>query len=282
MKSRREYLDTMRARYLRTGNRAEKSQILDEIQETLGYARKHAITVMKPSQAKPKQRHKRNRPLRYQAAMPAIQLVWESLDYACAERLHPVLLRTAEQLAGHGELRLTPRIVRDLEDISRATLARRIAKWERPGAKRVPAGKRPSARLRAEIPIERYDSTESRPGALEIDLVEHNGGSSLGHFAYTLSVVDVVTGYSRRHAVLGRGQAGISDALKHIVAEWPYAIWGIHSDNGSEFMSQPPASIHQGIRAEVHQKPPLQEKRQRSCRAEEPVPRPRRRRLRAL
>jgi hypothetical protein len=38
--------------------------------------------------------------------------------------------------------------------------------------------------------------------------------------------------------VLGRGQAGISDAIKRIVAEWPYAVWGIHSDNGSEFMSQ--------------------------------------------
>lgn len=238
MQSRREYLSTMRARYLRATSRAEKSQILDELQETLGYARKHAIAVMKPSRPRPSRRQTRNRPLLYQAAMPAIQLVWEALDYPCAERLHPVLVHTAEQLARHGEVRLTPEITHCLQHISRSTLARRMANWARPGAKRVPADKRPSAHLRSEIPVESYRWNETKPGALEIDLVEHNGGSSLGHFAYTLSIVDVVTGYSRRVAVLGRGQAGVATALKRVLAEWPYAIWGIHSDNGTEFMSK--------------------------------------------
>jgi hypothetical protein len=49
---------------------------------------------------------------------------------------------------------------------------------------------RKRTRLQKEVPIEKYDSGEMRPGALEADLVEHNGGSSLGHFAYTLTVVD--------------------------------------------------------------------------------------------
>ena len=43
-------------------------------------------------------------------ALPAAQLVWEALDYSCAERLHPVLLSTAERLATHGELFLTPEV----------------------------------------------------------------------------------------------------------------------------------------------------------------------------
>ncbi|MEW6047779.1 MAG: DDE-type integrase/transposase/recombinase [Bacillota bacterium] len=91
--------------------------------------------------------------------------------------------------------------------------------------------------LRAEVPVGRFDSTEQRPGALEIDLVEHNGGSSLGQFAYTLHMVDVVTGFSRRRAVLGRSQRVVFDALSTLLGEWRYAVWALHTDNGSEFLS---------------------------------------------
>lgn len=237
MQSRREYLSAMRVRYLKASTRQEKSQILDELEATLGYARKYAIAAMKQKPDHDRPRAKRNRPLQYQAALPVIQVVWEALDYPCAERLHPVLTSTAEQLARHGELKLTSEVAQHLQQISRATLARRIANWEQPGAKHIPADKRPSAHLRSEVPVERYEWNEHRPGALEIDLVEHNGGSSSGHYAYTLSVVDIVTGYSRRLAVLGRGQAGIAAALERILVEWPYAVWGIHSDNGSEFIN---------------------------------------------
>lgn len=228
----------MRIRYHKTHARQEKSTILDELQETLGYARKYAIAVMTSEPLNNRSSSKRTRPLRYQAALPVIQVVWEALDYPCAERLHPVLPCTAKQLARHGEVTLTPEIILDLQQISRATLARRIVKWEKPGAKSIPADKRPSSHLRSEIPVASFKWDEDKPGALEIDLVEHNGGSSQGHYAYTLSAVDVVTGYSRRLAVLGRGQTGIFIALKRILAEWPYAVWAIHSDNGSEFINQ--------------------------------------------
>lgn len=55
--------------------------------------------------------------------------------------------------------------------------------------------------------------------------------------AYTLNLVDVVSGFSRRKAVLGRGQAGIFQALKEIVVELPFTVWALHSDNGSEFLN---------------------------------------------
>jgi len=37
-------------------------------------------------------------------------VIWESLDYVCAERLTPVLLDTARQLAEWEELVLTPEV----------------------------------------------------------------------------------------------------------------------------------------------------------------------------
>lgn len=237
LKSRREYLGTVCQRYHKTSSRRERSRIIDEIVSVLGYHRKYAVQVLNGPIPTPKPPVKRHRPIKYLEALPVIQLVWEALDFPCAERLHPVLLSTAELLATHGELTLTPEIRRQLSRISRATLARRLARLRSPKSKRALPGRKPYTGLRAEIPVERYAWDETRPGALEVDLVEHNGGSSLGHFAYTLTVVDVVSGFSRRRAVLGRGQAGVHRELTAILRDWPSPPWGLHSDNGSEFIN---------------------------------------------
>ena len=237
MQSRREYLGTMCQRYKKVSSRAEKSQIIDEVVSALGYHRKYVIQALNCPRITLKKIIKRQRPVKYLNALPAIQLVWEALDFPCAERLHPVLLSTAELLSKHGELALTPEIRSQMSQISRATLARRLKRLSSPKGKRTLPGRRPNTGLRAEIPVERYDWDETRPGALEVDLVEHNGGSSLGRFAYTLSVVDVVSGYSRRRAVLGRGQAGVYRELTGIIQDWPTPPWALHCDNGSEFIN---------------------------------------------
>lgn len=115
-------------------------------------------------------------------------------------------------------------LAEQLTQISRATLARRLAHFPSPKPKRLPQQK-PRSRLRSEIPVETYHWNKTRPGALKIDLGEHNGGSFLGHFAYTLTVVDIVIGYSRRRAILGRGQAAVFRELKFII--------NLSSPNGS-------------------------------------------------
>ncbi len=236
LSSRREYLGVMRSRYQASKRRTEKSQILDEVVSTTGLHRKYAIRVLAHSPI-PKQPIRRRRPKRYREALPAIQLTWEALDYPCAERLHPVLLATAELLHHHGELPLNDVVRSQLQGISRATLARRLAEWPTPKVRRAALRSRPAPGIQTIVPIGRYAWNETRPGALEIDLVEHNGGSSSGHYAYTLDVVDIVTGWSARRAVLGRGQAGIFAALQWIVGRWPFRIWALHSDNGSEFIN---------------------------------------------
>lgn len=236
LKSRNEYLSLLSERYLSSGDRATKSRIIDELVQNVGYHRKYAIRVLchPAPRVKPAKRKRRRR---YLEALPVIQVVWEALGYCCAERLHPSLLPTAKLLAEHGELRLTPEVAAQLASISRATLARRLEEMP-PSKARRRLSNTPSPGLRSEVPLGRYPWDERRPGAIEIDLVEHNGGSSTGHYAYTLDVVDVVTGWSRRRAVLGRGQAGVFAAIQGLIDEWPYAIWALHSDNGSEFISK--------------------------------------------
>lgn len=213
--SRREYLNSMKKRYQLTKLRNEKTKIIDEVIELLGYHRKYITTVLNQPPVILKPKRYRNRPLKYLEAMPVIESVWEALDYPCAERLHPVLFETAELLAKHNEFGLNPTVSEQLQLISRATLARRLAKWC--SSKRTLPQAKPDFKIKKQVPIDIYRWDEKQPGALEVDLLEHNGGSALGHFACTLSVVDIVTGYSRRRAVLGKGQKVVFEEIENIL-----------------------------------------------------------------
>jgi hypothetical protein len=50
-------------------------------------------------------------------------------------------------------------------------------------------------------------------------------------------VVDVVSGWSRRRALLGKSQAAVHEALEYLLHDWPSIVWALHSDNGSEFLN---------------------------------------------
>lgn len=236
MTSKHEYTKTMRARYQRA-NRRERSELLDEMVEVAGYTRKHAITLLNQSEPltpRPS-RPRSGRPREYRHSLPAIEVAWEALDYCCAQRLHPQLVPLTEALARHGELRLTLEARAELASISCATLARRLAEMPVRKPKQVPSGPHPNRVARSLVPVDKYAWDENQPGALEIDLVEHSDGRK-GHHAYTLSVVDVVSGWSRRQAVMGKSQAVVFKALQELLGQWPNRVWAIHSDNGQEFL----------------------------------------------
>lgn len=233
--SRREYVAQMRARYAAARDRKTRSALLDELVAVTGFHRKHAIRVLR-GPAPPGPRSRRHRARRYAGCLPVVALAWEALDYCCAERLHPRLLAVAEQLERHGVVRLTPAIRAELQQISRATLARRLRDLPSPKPRRLVTRPRPGAVLTT-IPIGRYAWNETRPGALEVDCLEHNGGTTAGHYAVTVSLTDIVTGWSARHAVLGRSQRAIHAALATLLAAWPHPPWGLHPDNGGEFLN---------------------------------------------
>jgi transposase InsO family protein len=272
-KSRHEYLGKVRDRYAACSSRVEKSQIIDEVVANLGYHRKYAIQVLQPGRPMRQEPVRRPRPVQYTEGLRAIRLAWEALDYPCAERLHPVLPKAAEQLAAHGELYLDNTIREQLGRTSRSTLGRRISTFPRVKITRIVRATRAQARIRNEVPTGRFDYSETRVGALEIDLVEHNGGSSSGHYAYTLNIVDVVSGFSRRKAVLGRGQAGVFEALKEIIAELPFEVWALHSDNGSEFLNghllrytrEHGLTFHRGRPYRKNDQPYVEQKNGNSC-----------------
>ncbi len=108
----------MRQRCQQTSSRTEKTKIIDEVVKILNYNRKYATALLNQLTSAPKPPVKSHRSLKYLEAMPVIQTVWEALDYPCAERLHPVLLSTAEILAKHEKISLTEKICEQFSEIS--------------------------------------------------------------------------------------------------------------------------------------------------------------------
>ena len=91
--------------------------------------------------------------------------------------------------------------------------------------------------LKHQIPIKTDHWDVTTPGYLEIDLVSHSGASASGEFLHTLDCVDIHTTWVERQAVLGKGQHGILQALTLIEERRPFALRGLDSDNGSEFIN---------------------------------------------
>ena len=101
---RRKYLKLVARRYAKAG-RVERSSLLTEMAAVTGLHRKSLLRLLNGPTLERAPKRPRFRRRRYGAVVAdVVRVVWESLDYVCAERLTPVLPSTAQLLARWGEL----------------------------------------------------------------------------------------------------------------------------------------------------------------------------------
>lgn len=233
--SKREYLESIDARY-RQSSRAEKQMILNEFVRVCGYHRKYAIGLLNRPMPGPRPRRRARRPPRYaETVIEVLAQLWATSGYLCAVRLKATLPQWLPWL--RRRVALTPAQERQLLAISARQIERRL-KGRKQTLKRTRYGTtRPGSLLKHQIPIKTDQWDVTKPGYLEIDLVSHSGASALGEFLYTLDAVDIQAGWVERQAVLGKGRHGIVAALRAMASRLPFALRGIDSDNGSEFIN---------------------------------------------
>jgi len=87
---RRKYLRTMKKRYVRA-DRKTKAHLLDEMGAVTSMHRKSLTRLMNGSLERKARRRQRERTYRADVDY-ALKIVYESLDYICAERLTPNLV----------------------------------------------------------------------------------------------------------------------------------------------------------------------------------------------
>ncbi len=233
---RRKCLKRMQERYL-AADRAGRGRLLDDLAALTGLHRKSVVRLLNGVTLERRPR-RRQRGREYGAAVDdALRVIWESLDYVCAERLTPALVETAEHLARHGELATTPALLEQLGRISVASVQRRLTRLAQDTPRLPRRGPERTNRVARAIPIRRIPWDTTDPGHCEVDLVHHSGPVTSGDYVHTLQLIDVATGWSERVAVLGRGQRAMEAGFRRIVARVPFRLVELHSDNGPEFLN---------------------------------------------
>jgi hypothetical protein len=234
---RRKYLKLVKPRYNKA-ERKERGQILTEMGEVTGLHRKSLIRLMCLSNLERSPKHKRIKMRRYGTSVAeVVRVVWESLDYVCAERLTPALLSTARHLVEWEELTLTPEVAEKLSSISRATVQRLLQRFQQDTPKLPRRKAQPPNQVLRNVPMERLSWDTCVPGNFETDLVHHCGPVAAGDYVHTLQLVDIATGWSERVAVLGRSQEVMVIGFRKVQKRLPFPIKHLHPDNGSEFFN---------------------------------------------
>ena len=96
---------------------------------------------------------------------------------------------------------------------------------------------RPGTLLRRQIPIRGNVWEEGTAGWLEVDTVALCGGSVAGEFVWMVDGVDYATTWVEVRAMWGRGEVSTLAALRDMEASLPFALLGLDSDNGGEFLN---------------------------------------------
>ena len=162
-------------------------------------------------------------------------------DGICSKRLAPFLPELLDRLRRRQALREFPVAVQTrVARVNSATVDRALEPLrEQTKARRGISTTKAGTLLKRQIPIRTFaEWTEARPGFFEMDLVAHCGWSGAGQCLYTLSMVDVATGWVAWAGLRDKRSETVFHALQRIRAELPFRILGLDSDNGTEFINR--------------------------------------------
>jgi hypothetical protein len=249
MQQRQAVVAKAAGRYQRSSKK-EKGLILTELVELTEYSRVYARRVLRQHGRRIKQgrqslvadvraRSPRSRSPYYDEQVKAALLkIWRVLDYICGKRLQPALPELLEVLERHNELHCDRLTKEKLLRISAATIDRLLRSERRKYELRGQARTKPGTLLKHQIPIRTFaEWDEQQPGFGEIDLVSHEGGVAAGNYCQTLDLTDVATTWTETRAVRNKAQANVFAALQKVRKDLPFALLGLDSDNGSEFIN---------------------------------------------
>jgi len=241
MRERQAITREMAKRYAKASKK-QRGAMLDELCALAGYNRSYAARRLRAAARGPTPRRKRRRrgrrPLYGPELLAPLTKVWATLGGICGKRLAAVMGRTVAALERHGELELTDEVRAQLLAMSASTIDRLLAARRRRLRLTGMTHTKPGSLLKSQIPVRTFaEWDQGRPGFIEIDLVGHEGGDPRGEFAYSLCCTDVASGWTEPRVVRNRARRWTFEALLDVRACLPFALLGIDSDNGGEFIN---------------------------------------------
>jgi len=226
-----EYTKKMRARYGRMTGRQARGRLLDEFVEMTGWDRKHANKVLLGKRRRKGRRGKRGAPRRYGIdLLAALKTCWLAMDQPCGKRMKDMLPLWVVHLDCPEEIGV------QLAGISAASIDRLLRGFKvKVGKKARPPKPASAVKALVEVRAQSWDTSET--GWTEVDTVAHCGGDMGGDFIWTLTSVEVSSGWTELRAVWNRGQQASFEGLESIWESQPFDLLGVDSDNGGEFLN---------------------------------------------
>ncbi len=96
---------------------------------------------------------------------------------------------------------------------------------------------RSDAAIKALVAIRAERWATREVGWTEVNTVAHCGGDMGGSFIWSLTSVEIASGWSEVRGVWNRGQQATFDGLQSIEKAQPFELRGIDSDGGGEFLN---------------------------------------------
>jgi len=238
LQSRIEYLKRIKPRYLKA-NKNERTKILDEFCQNTGYNRKYAIRRLAPQNEinPPKVINRKRKCFYTNEDIYYLSKIWEIMDYPCGQRLAPVLPEIIDILIYHREIDIPQTIAAKLKNISPDTIDKRLKPYKIKLRRKINSTTKPGSLVKKQIPIRVVSWNETRIGCCELDLVAHCGDNAAGDFINSLTLTDILTGWTENIAFLGKAQKRVMAGLDDIKRRLPFKLIAIDPDNGSEFIN---------------------------------------------
>ncbi len=240
MSSRNQYLKELRTEYLKTKSRKAKGRLLDEAKKRTKLERKYLIKKLKPKSNLDKLPCERKRRKSYydNQVKAALAKCWQIFDYPCGQRLEPLLKTETERLRNLDELVCSNEVAGKLKTISFRTIDEKLKHQKEIERQKRKYHRKIHPLLYQKIPVKISDEQDrTKPGNMQIDLVEHCGASAAGEYVNTLSNTDISSGWWEGEAVMGRGQERTQTAVDQARKRSPFKWAEIHSDNDTAFIN---------------------------------------------
>jgi hypothetical protein len=158
----------------------------------------------------------------------------------CGKRLASIVPQMLPMLLKHRKVKKSEVVYEKLQQISPATIDRMLTEERARRRLKGIAHTKPSTALKNSIPV--VISSELRtdePGHYQIDLVGHDGGNPNGHFAFTLTAVELYSGWVEPRGLLNKAQRWPQMAIESLKNDSPVPLKSLHSDNDSSFLNEP-------------------------------------------
>lgn len=244
MAARRQVTNKLRGQY-RRASKADKGEILDRVVATTGMGRSTARRMLSgPRLADPAEQVD-GRSLRPRGfsddARALLEHVWALMGMPCGKYLVVMVELWLPLLTAAGDLDkpfATEAALADLKTMSAATVDRYLKPARDAIRIKGISTTKPSPLLRNSISIRTCaDEAPNTPGVIEADTVAHCGPSLVGEFARTLTMTDLVIGWTENASIRNNASKWILEGIEELQQRFPFPMAVFDSDCGSEFIN---------------------------------------------